>query len=89
MTSNKDRKQTIYGHMRREHMTHTTEDCHNVTKVNIILKSQERIDLVTVEDDNLEEQVTNIAARDTSEDSLAVMLISHILLHLKQDLLSC
>ncbi len=67
-------------------MTHRTEDCH---KVNIILKSQEKIDLVTVEDDNLEEQVTNIAARDTSEDSLAVMLISHILLHLKQDLLSC
>ncbi len=61
----------------------------NVTKVNIILKSQEKINLVTVDDDNLEEQVTNIAARDTSEDSLAVMIISHILLHLKQDLLSC
>ncbi len=25
MTWNKDRKQTKYGHMRREHMTHTTE----------------------------------------------------------------
>ncbi len=29
MTWNKDRKQTIYGHKRREHMTHTTEPWHN------------------------------------------------------------
>ncbi len=29
MTLNKDRKQTKYGHKRREHMTHTTEDWHN------------------------------------------------------------
>ncbi len=29
MTWNKDRKQTKYGHMRREHMTHTTEPWHN------------------------------------------------------------
>ncbi len=29
MTWNKDRKQTIYGHMRWEHMTHTTEPWHN------------------------------------------------------------
>ncbi len=28
MTWNKDRKQTKYGHMRREHMTHTTEPWH-------------------------------------------------------------
>ncbi len=28
MTLNEDRKQTKYGHMRREHMTHTTEDWH-------------------------------------------------------------
>ncbi len=29
MTWNKDRKQTKYGHKRREHMTHTTEPWHN------------------------------------------------------------
>ncbi len=29
MTWNKDRKQPIYGHKRREHMTHTTEPWHN------------------------------------------------------------
>ncbi len=28
MTSDEDRKQTKYGHKRREHMTHTTEDWH-------------------------------------------------------------
>lgn len=44
-----------------------------------------------MKDTDLEDQVTNIdaGARDVSEDSLAVMLISQILLHLKQDLLSC
>ncbi len=30
MTWNKDRKQTKYGHKRREHMTHTTEDWHYI-----------------------------------------------------------
>ncbi len=29
MTSDEDRKQTKYGHKRREHMTHTTEPGHN------------------------------------------------------------
>ncbi len=29
ITLNKDRKQTKYGHKRREHMTHTTEAWHN------------------------------------------------------------
>ncbi len=32
MTWNKDRKQTKYGHKRREHMTHTTEPWHHHSK---------------------------------------------------------
>ncbi len=48
MTLNKDRKQTKYGHKRREHMTHTTEDWqyggedksnHQMSLMRIILKA--------------------------------------------------